>query len=110
MPLGLIGTLAQFSDQEAFRTSVRRARALGIEGSFCIHPGQVAILNQEFAPPAAEIAQAKRVIEAFDGAIAEGRAAAQLDGKMVDIPVVERARRVLSRQAAIEERTRRKAG
>ena len=104
VPLGLIGTLAQFSDREAFATMVRRAKAIGIEGSFCIHPGQVPILNQEFAPTAAEIDNAECVIAAFEAALTEGRAAAELDGKMIDIPVVERARRVLSRQAAIDER------
>lgn len=107
VPLGLIGTLAQFSDKEAFRTMVRRAKAIGIEGSFCIHPGQVPILNEEFAPSAAELDHARRVIAAFDAALAQGRAAAELDGRMIDVPVVERARRVLSRQAAIEERMRR---
>ncbi|HBO44417.1 MAG TPA: CoA ester lyase [Planctomycetaceae bacterium] len=106
VPLGLIGTLAQFSDREAFRTMVRRAKALGIEGSFCIHPGQVPILNEEFAPTAAEVAHADRAIAAFDAAITGGRASAELDGRMIDVPVAERARRVLSRQAAIEARQR----
>ena len=106
VPLGLIGTLAQFSDKEAFRTMVRRAKALGIEGSFCIHPGQVPILNEEFAATTKEVEDAERVVAAFDAALSEGRAAAELDGRMIDIPVVERARRVLARFAAIQERTR----
>lgn len=104
LPLGFIGSLAQFADRDAFRTMVRRARGLGFEGAFCIHPSQVAILNQEFSPTAAEVAHAGSVIAAFRAAEAAGRGAIELDGVMIDIPVVARAERLLARQAAIEER------
>ncbi len=109
IPLGLVGTLAQFSDQEAFRDSVRRAKALGFEGAFCIHPGQVSILNEEFAPTSSEVAQAGTIISAYEKAIAAGRASAEVDGRMIDVPVVERALRVVARQKAIEHRTQRVA-
>lgn len=104
VPLGFIGSIAGFADRDAFRQIVRRAAGLGFEGACCIHPAQVDILNEEFAPSAAELDYAGRVIAAFDKAQAEGRGAFELDGKMVDIPIVERARRALARQAAIERR------
>ena len=104
LPLGFIGSLAEFADGDAFRAMARRARGLGFEGAFCIHPGQVAILNQEYSPTEAELAQARRVIAAAQAAEAEGRGAFQLDGVMIDIPIVERAERLLARQTAIEKR------
>lgn len=104
VPLGFIGSIAGFADRDAFRQIVRRANKLGFEGACCIHPAQVDILNQEFAPSADEIDHAKRVIAAFDKAQAEGRGAFEMDGKMIDIPIVERARRAIARQAAIDRR------
>ena len=65
----------------------------GFDGASCVHPSVVPVLNAAFAPSAEEIAWAKRVVEAAtgnDGAFA-------LDGKMVDKPVVERARAVLAK-------------
>ena len=55
MPVGFIGTVAEFKDQDAFRARIRRARKLGFESAFCVHPAQVGIINQEFAPSAAEV-------------------------------------------------------
>ena len=52
MPLGFIGTVADFSDWDAFRTMVRRARRFGFDGAGCIHPGQVKIVNEEYTPSA----------------------------------------------------------
>ncbi len=62
LPLGFIGTLADFSDLDGFRTMVRRARKLGFEGASCIHPAQVPILNEEFAPTADEVDDAGVVV------------------------------------------------
>ena len=50
VPIGYLGSVAQFSDREAFRAVARRGRALGFEGGFCVHPNQVDILNEEFSP------------------------------------------------------------
>jgi citrate lyase subunit beta/citryl-CoA lyase len=86
---------------------VRRSRQFGFDGASCIHPGQVAIVNEEYGPRPEEVAHAVRVIEAADQAQAQGRASFQLDGKMIDIPVVERARRLLARQRRIEARAAR---
>ena len=100
-PHGLTSTLADFSDLDGFRESARRARALGFKGASCIHPAQVPILNEEFAPSAAEIVLAERVVASLAEAERAGVAAASLDGRMIDTPVATRARRLLARAAAI---------
>ena len=71
-------------------------------GAACIHPAQVAPLNTYFSPSIAEVAAARERMTAFEAAQADGRASVGVDGKMVDIPVAERARRILTRAAAIQ--------
>src|SRR5207244_11221690 len=99
MPLGFVGTVAEFHDLDGFRETVRRSRRLGFVGASVIHPSQVAILNQEFRPSAAEVEHASRVVAAYDKALAEGVGAVTVDGKMIDVPIVERARLLLERDA-----------
>ncbi len=88
----------------AFRAMVRRSRQFGFMGAGCIHPGQVPIVNEEYTPAPDEVAYARRVIVENVTAEAAGRASFALDGRMVDVPVVARARRLLDRHAAIEAR------
>jgi citrate lyase subunit beta/citryl-CoA lyase len=104
MPLGFIGTVADFSDWEKFRLMVRRARRFGFDGAGCIHPGQVKIVNEEYTPSAEEVAYARKVIQMDKEAQAAGRGSFQIDGKMIDIPVVVRAERLLRRYEAIKAR------
>ena len=104
MPLGFIASVAAFGDWEAFGRMVRRSRQFGFMGAGCIHPGQVPIVNREYSPSAEEAAWARRVIEENAKAEAAGRASFAIDGKMIDVPVVERARRLLARLAASEAR------
>jgi citrate lyase subunit beta/citryl-CoA lyase len=104
MPLGFIGTVADFSDWEKFRLMVRRARRFGFDGAGCIHPGQVTIVNEEYTPSADEVAYARKVIQMDREAQAAGRGSFQIDGKMIDIPVVVRAERLLRRYEAIKQR------
>jgi citrate lyase subunit beta/citryl-CoA lyase len=104
MPLGFIGTVADFSDWEKFRMMVRRARRFGFDGAGCIHPGQVKIVNEEYTPSEAEVAYARKVIRMDQEAAAAGRGSFQIDGKMIDIPVVVRAERLIRRYEAINER------
>jgi citrate lyase subunit beta/citryl-CoA lyase len=109
MPMGFVGTVAEFHDLDGFRETVRRSRRIGFIGASVIHPSQVAILNEEFRPSAAEADHAHRVVAAYDKALAEGVGAVTVDGKMIDVPVVERAKMLLEREAAIaarEEKTR----
>jgi citrate lyase subunit beta / citryl-CoA lyase len=104
LPLGFIGTVADYKDLDAFRQTVRRSRRLGFRGASVIHPGQIPILNEEFAPSADEVASARRIVAAYDEAVAAGRGSISVDGKMVDVPVVLRAQETLSVHAAIKER------
>jgi len=108
MPLGFIASVAAFGDWEAFGAMVRRSRQFGFMGAGCIHPGQVPIVNREYSPSAEEAAYARRVIEENARAEAAGRASFAIDGKMIDLPVVERARRLLVRLTAIEAREAKK--
>ena len=108
MPLGYIASVASFGDLEAFRRMVQRSRQFGFMGASCIHPGQVPIVNELYSPSADEVALAKRIIERNEKAKAEGRASFAVDGKMVDVPVVVRAERLLERHAAIQARLARR--
>jgi citrate lyase subunit beta/citryl-CoA lyase len=110
LPLGFLGTVADFRDLEAFRMTIRRSRRLGFLGASCIHPAQVAILNEEYRPATDEVREAERIIAAYAQAVAAGTGAIELDGKMVDVPIVERARQLLSRHQAIAAREARRSG
>jgi len=101
MPIGFIGSVADFSDAEQFRAKVQRARRLGFEGAFCIHPKQVPILNEAFSPDLQEVDHAKALLAEFDRQVAVGRAAFAFKGRMVDLPVVEQARLLVARHEAI---------
>jgi len=106
-PLGFMGTVADFSDLEAFRQTVRRSRKFGFSGATCIHPSQIAILNEEYGVSPADVERARRMIAVYDAAIAQGLGAVTFEGTMIDVPVVERARAVLAwadRLAARAER------
>ncbi len=101
LPLGYIASVASFGDIEAFRRMVKRSRQYGFMGASCIHPAQVTIVNEEYSPSSEEVVHAKRVIEENAKAKAAGRASFAIDGKMIDVPVVVRAERLLERHAAI---------
>ena len=102
--IGILGTVADYSDPEAYRKSAERARRFGFSGGTCIHPGLVAALNEAFTPKPDEVAYAKKLIDADKQAQAEGRGSFSVDGKMIDIPVIDRARKLLARHEAIERR------
>ena len=69
---------------------------MAFKGKFAIHPAQLDIINETFTPGAEEIAYAKRVLEAWEEAEAAGRGSTSIDGKMIDVPVVKRARNLLA--------------
>jgi citrate lyase beta subunit len=83
-------------DDEGLEAEARLARSLGFRGKACIHPAQIEIVNRVFSPTEEEQERARRVIEAYEHALADGRGVVALDGEMIDLPVVERARRVLA--------------
>jgi citrate lyase subunit beta / citryl-CoA lyase len=89
------GIWPDIEDAAGFHADSQRARRLGFGGKTLIHPGQIAVVNEIFSPTAQEVDEARRVVRAFDEALARGHGAVALDGRMLDAPVVDRARRVL---------------
>jgi citrate lyase beta subunit len=85
-----------FQDQQGLEEQSRLARSLGFRGKACIHPDQVEVVNRVFAPTPAELHWARQVVEAFEEGERTGRGVVAFDGTMVDLPVVERARRILA--------------
>lgn len=102
--IGILGTVADYSDPAAYKKSAERARRFGFSGGTCVHPGLVQALNEAFTPTADEVAYARKLIAADEKAAAEGRGSFTVDGKMIDIPVIDRARRLIARYDAIERR------
>ena len=104
IPLGFVDSIAGFGDWEAFRKMVRRSRDFGFMGAGCIHPGQVTIVNEEYTPAKAEVEYAYTLIKLDQEAAASGRGSFTLDGKMVDIPIIVRARKLIARHEKIKAR------
>jgi citrate lyase beta subunit len=86
-----------YRDETGLEASARRARALGFDGKTAIHPSQVPVINRVFAPTAAEVERAEKIVAALEGAAAEGRAVATVDGEMVEALHLAEARRTLAR-------------
>jgi len=82
-------------DMEALRQNVIVSKSLGFEGMGCIHPKQVNVINQGYAPDEAEIEKSTKIVVAFNEARKKGLAVVALGSKMIDPPVVERAQKVL---------------
>jgi len=91
----LDGIWPDVTDLEGLRRDALQGRRLGFSGKSLIHPGQIEIVNEVFAPSAAEVSHARRVVTAFEEGQRKGHGAVALDGKMLDQPIVERARRTL---------------
>jgi len=82
---------SDISDMDGLLDNVKRSKKLGFEGMGCIHPRQIAIIHQGFAPEDAEIEKALKIYNAFEEAKAQGKAVISLGTKMIDPPVVKRA-------------------
>lgn len=95
------GVFNAFKDDEGLRGECAQGRDMGFDGKTLIHPLQVDIANQAFAPSEAEIDLARRQIEAFDAAIAAGQAVAVVDGKIVENLHVVTAKATLAKAEAI---------
>ncbi|SEN42687.1 HpcH/HpaI aldolase/citrate lyase family protein [Palleronia pelagia] len=91
------GVFNAFKDEDGLRAECEQGRALGMDGKTLIHPAQVAICNEVFSPSQAQVDTAKRQIEAFEAAEAQGQGVAVLDGKIVENLHVATARKVLAR-------------
>jgi len=87
--------MMDLKDMEALKVDAGRAKQLGFQGKLCIHPNQIEPCHAIFSPTREEMLYAERVVQVFEEAEKEGSAALLLDGKFIDYPVVERARRIL---------------
>jgi citrate lyase subunit beta/citryl-CoA lyase len=96
---GLLRTVADFKDVAMVEAAAREARTFGFDGATCVHPSIVPVLNRVFSPSAEEVDRARRVIGAYDAALAVGAGACMFEGKMIDVPVITRARALLEEHA-----------
>jgi citrate lyase subunit beta/citryl-CoA lyase len=94
-----------FRNPEGLRQNALASKKIGFKGKFAIHPAQIDIINEVFSPSAAEIDYAQRIVAAFDEAARAGRGSTSLDGKVVDVPVVRRARALLESAASLPQRS-----
>jgi citrate lyase subunit beta/citryl-CoA lyase len=95
------GPYADFHDADGFRLACRRARALGFTGKWCIHPNQIPIANEVFAPSAPEVAAAQALVDAYEQATAGGAGAATFNGQMIDAASLRMAEGVLELARAL---------
>ncbi len=97
------GVYNAFKDEAGLRAECEQGRDMGFDGKTLIHPAQLAVTNEVFAPSAADIDLARRQIEAFEEALSSGQGVAVLDGRIVENLHVATARRVLEKAAVIKE-------
>ena len=89
------------SDMDALRAWALNSRALGFEGMGCIHPSQIAVIHEAFAPTSAEIERARKIVSAYQEAQKKGLGVVSLGSKMIDPPVVQRALKLMARAEAM---------
>jgi citrate lyase subunit beta/citryl-CoA lyase len=92
----LDSVISDTEDKEALRSSCEEARVLGMSGKAVIHPVQIPTVKSAFHPSEEEIMQAKAIVEAYERSVVEGKGTAALGDTMIDVPVVERAWRLLN--------------
>ena len=101
LPAPIDGVTVELDDPDRLQQDIERGRCLGFGGKLCIHPRQIEAVNEGFGVSAADVDWARRVIEAIEQS---DRHAVSIDGRMVDAPVIERARRILVQSADSEGR------
>jgi citrate lyase subunit beta/citryl-CoA lyase len=95
-----------FRNPEGLKEDCSTARQFGYNGKFAIHPAQIDTINETFSPKPEDVAYARRVMEAWNLAESAGRGSLDLDGKMVDVPVVKRAQNLLDLVEVINQQSR----
>ncbi len=96
------GPFGDFNDKEGYLSAAKRAAAIGFEGKWAIHPSQIDLANEVFSPPEDEVNRAKRILEELNKAAAEGKGAAQLDGRMIDAASARMAENIVNINKLIE--------
>lgn len=94
-PFVVPASMADFQDLEALESAARFARSLGSAGGYAVHPAQVGVLNQVFAPTDAELDWAKRILVAAEEAAKSGNGVCVVDGQMIDLPLITRAEQTI---------------
>ena len=88
---GMPISIGEFNDSTALEAAMIRAKQMGMDGVWCIHPSQVTLAKRIFTANEDEMAEAQRIVEAFEQAQSDGEGAISVDGKMIDLPVYQRA-------------------
>ena len=104
MPLGILDTVADFSDADYMFEVAKKSANFGFEGATCIHPTMIDALNRGFSPTRKEVNEAMQIIEVMENAWQNNHGAAQINGKMIDMPVYKRAKAVVQRAELIKEK------
>lgn len=104
LPIGVLASVAQLDRMDEYRSMLERSRRLGFACATCVHPAQVPLLNQAFGPTPAEVERATRLVAAYEAAERAGSGTLTFEGKMVDRPVVQRAKRLLERAESLAAR------
>jgi malyl-CoA/(S)-citramalyl-CoA lyase len=99
------GPFGDFSDPEGYRFAARRAAALGCEGKWAIYPSQIGLAHEVMTPPEAEVAKARRILEAMAQARAEGKGAVSLDGRLIDIASIRQAEALVAKAEQIDAKS-----
>ncbi len=97
------GPFGDFGDPDGYVAAANRAAVLGYEGKWAIHPSQIELANQVFTPSTAEVAKARRIVEAMAQAAREGKGAVSLDGRLIDIASIRMAEALLAKAEAISK-------
>lgn len=97
------GPFGDIQDNEGYKAQARRAAVLGCEGKWAIHPTQIDLANELFAPSAAEVEKADRILEAMAQAQKEGKGAVTLDGRLIDIASIKQAEVLVEKAKAIAD-------
>ena len=94
--IALDAPYGDFRDEAGLITETEYVKSIGFKGKYLIHPAQIELVNRVFAPDPKAIEEARRIVSTFDEAMARGEASVQIDGRMIDLAVVRRARDLIA--------------
>jgi malyl-CoA/(S)-citramalyl-CoA lyase len=98
------GPFGDLGDDDGYRAAARRAAALGCDGKWAIHPSQVALANEVFSPSEAEVARARRILDAMSQAAKDGKGAVSLDGRLIDAASIRMAQNLVRKVEQLRAR------
>ncbi len=97
------GPFGEIKDPDAYESSANRAAVLGCEGKWAIHPSQIDLANKIFTPPEEEVTKAERILKAMEEAQKQGKGAASLDGRLIDLASVRQAEVMVQKAKLIKK-------